>query len=228
MLISQLNTSTLDDLQDILDNKYVVKSDIYDKRTYLINPRLYWSEDHLTIRDDLGYVRIYESSNVNISSNIIFIYSDDKNIQDFYIGYSQLTDNEKYNYDRYIRSRDIYSNLCISTDFSRLNLHHSLLMMLEDFTTQLRQFDYLSDQYEVTINTDKYLIVIHGDSEYDYTLYHLEDNNGTIDESYILRAYYYNDLIYKLILYLSDKYGFDTDDTLSDTLRGNLSLSVIN
>ena len=217
MLVSQLNTSMLDDIKSVLGRKYIILSDKYDKRIYLSNPKLSWNEDRLSIQDSLGFSADYYSSCINIGSNSLFIYSEDRVIQDMYVGYDLLSERELNNYNRFIESRilQISSNEEIDLSF----LHHSLRIMIEEVIDSIREIDYLKDSYIIRIGKDKYDFYVKNSI---YNIVHY-DEEGSQDNSIL--SYSYRELIYNILILLSDNYGFDIDkDTAKIKILGITSI----
>ena len=222
MRLSDLNTSMLDDIKSVLNCQYVIRSDKFDKREFIISPVLSWHDDYITISDQFGFVHKYESSSINIGSNNIFIYSDDKVIQDFYIGYNELSSGERRNYDRFKVMREIQAATREPLELDLLPT--SIKVMVQSVINQMRSFNFTDDHYDVLINQDKFELSIDMKNQI-YRIVDYDDYDG--QETVVIKAYSFRSLIYEIISYLADKYKFDMDPRLHNKIVGVTDLALI-
>ena len=222
MRLSDLNTSMLDDIKSVLNCDYVIRSDKFDKREYIINPSLSWHDDVIEISDGFGFVHRYRSGSINIGSNNIFIYSDDKVVQDFYIGYNELSTNERYNFDRFKVMREIQAATREPLELDLLPT--SIRVMIQSVINQMRSYDFTDDRYDVLINQDKFELSVDMKNLV-YRIVDIDDYDGR--ETTVIKAYSFRSLIYELINYLSTKYKFKVDPRLHDKIVGVTDLAII-
>ena len=222
MRLADLNTSMLDDIKSVLNCKYVIRSDKFDKREFIINPSLAWHDDTVEISDGFGFIHRYKSGSINISSNSIFIYSDDKIIQDFYVGYNELSTSERYNFDRFKVMREIQAATREPLDLELLPT--SIKVMVQSVINQMRSFDFTNNRYDICINQDKFELSIDMRSLI-YRIIDIDDYDGR--ESVIIKAYSFRSLIYEIINYLSITYKFDIDPKFHDRIVGVTDLAII-
>ena len=222
MRLSDLNTSMLDDIKSVLNCEYVIRSDKFDKREFIINPSLSWYDDVIEISDGFGFTHIYRSGSINIGSNNIFIYSDDKVVQDFYVGYNELSTNERYNFDRFKVMREIQAATREPLELDLLPT--SIRVMIQTVIDQMRSYDFTDNRYDVRINQDKFELSVDMKNLI-YRIINIDDYDGR--ESVVIKAYSFRSLIYEIVNYLSTKYKFDIDPRLRDKIVGVTDLAII-
>lgn len=222
MRLTDLNTSMLDDIRSVLNCEYVIRSDKFDKREFIINPSLSWHDDIVEISDGFGFVHRYKSGSINIGSNNIFIYSDDKVVQDFYVGYNELSTKEKYNFDRFKVMREIQAATREPLELDLLPT--SIKVMIQSVINQMRSYDFTDSRYSLHINQEKFELSVDMKNLV-YRIIDVDDYDGC--ETTVIKAYSFRSLIYEIINYLSTKYKFDIDPRLHDKIVGVTDLAII-
>ena len=219
MRLSDLNTSMLEDIRAVLRYDYVIRSDKKGRREFIIEPELSWHDDSIAITDRFGFSHKYESSNINISGNTLFIYSIDKVIQDFYVGYDKLSSGEQRNYDRFKVMREIQAATREPLDLSLL--YTSIRVMIQSVISQMQSFDFTRDYYDLEINEETFTLNV----DMKNLVYKIIDYDD--EDTVIIRAYSFKSLIYEIIKYLSDRYRFKIDPRLREKLIGITDLAKI-
>lgn len=218
----------LDDVKSVLAYDYVIKTDRYGKREYIVGPELSWHDDSITIRDRFGFANEYKSGNINIGTNTLFVYSSDRVIQDFYVGYNSLTPKERKYYERFVSAREVQSAVRKSLDLSLLP--DSIRVMVGSFVSQLRSSDFYDGSCDVIINDEEFTLSVDMRNLV-YDLWEW-DEYPTGDEEYedkepMIRAYSFESLVYKVIEHLSDRYKFKIDPGLRESIEGVTSLAKV-
>lgn len=219
MRLDDLNTAILEDIRSVLSYDYVVKSDRDGRREYVIGPTLRWRDDEVEIADRFGFSRTYRSANVNIADNSLFIYSTDKEVQDFYVGYTTLPVEEREMYERFLAMRTVQSDVREPIDLSLLP--GSIRVMVGSFISQVRDMDFTRDCYRVDVGEEAFLLSM----DMERFVYELSDYDDLGDV--IARSYSFRELVYALIGHMADRYGFDVDPRMRRVVVGVTDLARV-
>lgn len=102
MRVADLNNSLIESIEEIIYYKYSLIYQTGKPVTYLLNPRVKFDGHVLTIEDDLKEtIKVPGNYNISIANNSVFIYSPDKSVELYCMGFSSLSKTMRKDFDKY-------------------------------------------------------------------------------------------------------------------------------